>query len=78
MAKVGVGVTKEAQSIFDCLSKTMPCVWSGRTIVVMDTVTIEPPYTVDNVSQMSGGESAALERLKKVLAAERRRLSLDG
>jgi len=79
MAKVGVGVTKEAQSIFDCLSKTMPCVWSGKAIVVMESVTIEPPYTVDNVCPVSGtAGTGALERIKKVLAAERQRLSLSG
>lgn len=75
MAKVGVGVTKEAQSIYDSLSKTMPCVWSGRDIVVMDAVTVSPPYNVDSVTT-SGAHTGALERVKKVLQAERVRLGL--
>jgi hypothetical protein len=77
MAKVGVGVTKEAQSIFDSLSKTLPCVWSGKSIIVMDTVTIDAPYTVEHVKTVGGGaDSAALDRIKRVLAAERQRRNL--
>ncbi|KAF6255362.1 anticodon-binding domain-containing protein [Scenedesmus sp. NREL 46B-D3] len=75
MAKVGVGVTKEAQSIFDALSKTMPCTWQGRAISVMDVVVVEPPYTTGDVST-SIEHKGALERVKKVLQAERTRMGL--
>jgi protein LSM12 len=75
MAKVGIGVTKEAQGIFDALSKTMPCIWHDRSITVMDVVTVKPPYTVADVSA-APEQSGALERVKKVLAAERVRMGL--
>eukprot|EP00775_Hariotina_reticulata_P007469 gene7469-7679_t len=75
MTKVGVGVTKEAQSIFDSLSKTMPCMWHGRNITVMDAVVVEPPYTVESVTTTSD-HKGALDRVKKVLQAERQRLGL--
>ncbi|KAF8058345.1 RMD5 [Scenedesmus sp. PABB004] len=74
-AKVGEGVTREAQSLFDALCKTMPCVWVGRAISVMDVVTVQPPYTPEAVTTTSD-HPGALERVRKVLNAERQRLGL--
>ncbi|KAJ8655761.1 hypothetical protein O0I10_008647 [Lichtheimia ornata] len=73
VAKMGVGVTKEAQDIFDALSKTLPCRWSNDTIVVLDEVLIQPPYDVDSCKANSSSASS-LARVKKVLEGERRRL----
>lgn len=69
--RIGVGVTSEAQSIFDALSKTLPVRWDKTVIVVMDDVRVNNPYFPENVS---GGTLAANERVKKVLELERRRL----
>ncbi|KAF7726456.1 hypothetical protein EC973_008691 [Apophysomyces ossiformis] len=74
MAKMGVGVTKEAQEIFDALSKTLPCRWSNETIVVLDEVLIPPPYEVESC-KANASSSASLARVRKVLEGERRRLA---
>jgi hypothetical protein len=76
LSKVGVGVTREAQSIFDALSKTLPCAWRGASILVMDVVTVEPPYTPASCAAKHAGEARALERIRRVLTAERTRLGL--
>eukprot|EP01111_Echinosteliopsis_oligospora_P013557 TRINITY_DN488_c0_g1_i1.p1 TRINITY_DN488_c0_g1~~TRINITY_DN488_c0_g1_i1.p1 ORF type:complete len:179 (+),score=46.09 TRINITY_DN488_c0_g1_i1:366-902(+) len=70
-AKLGVGVSTLTQNIFNALSKTLPCKWSGDVIIVMDDVRISPPYKLDNVS---GGNRASVARVQKVLEGERRKL----
>lgn len=74
-SRVGVGVTKEAQAIFDAIVKTMPCVWRGRTIVVLDCVQIDDPYTPDSCASHEDQRSTR-ERVKTVLRNERDRLGL--
>ncbi|CAD6242457.1 unnamed protein product [Miscanthus lutarioriparius] len=69
--RIGVGVTPEAQSIFDALSKTLPVQWDKTDIVVMKEVRVRSPYLPENVS---GGTAAANERVKKVIDFERKRL----
>ncbi|XP_049935258.1 uncharacterized protein LOC116259442 [Nymphaea colorata] len=69
--RIGIGVTAEAQSIFDALSKTLPVRWDKTVIVVMNEVRVSSPYLPENVS---GGTPAANDRVKKVLELERRRL----
>ncbi|ORX59679.1 hypothetical protein DM01DRAFT_1333140 [Hesseltinella vesiculosa] len=74
-AKIGVGVTKEGQDIFDALTKTLPCRWANDSIVVMDEVIITPPYDVDSC-KANASAAPSLARVKKVLEGERRRLKI--
>ena len=39
-SKIGVGVSKEAQQVYDALSKTLPCQWSGKDILVLEQVSM--------------------------------------
>jgi hypothetical protein len=70
--RIGVGVTAEAQQIFDALIRTLPCEWDGEVIVVMDgDVRISSPYGPD---QCVG--TSAVEHVRKVLLNARQRLGL--
>ncbi|CAO2841816.1 unnamed protein product [Amaranthus hypochondriacus] len=73
--RIGVGVTTEAQSIFDALSKTLPVHWDKTVIVVMDQVRVSSPYNPESVT---GGTPAANDRVRKVLELERKRLHSRG
>lgn len=73
--RIGVGVTAQAQSIFDALSKTLPVRWDKTVIVVMNEVRVGSPYLPESVV---GGTPAANERVRKVLELERKRLQGRG
>jgi len=72
-ARIGVGVTAQAQEIFNALSKTLPCRWHGDVIIVFEDIRIVSPYALGNVS---GADAAALNRVKKVLEGERKKLGI--
>ncbi|KAK9496487.1 hypothetical protein O3M35_013221 [Rhynocoris fuscipes] len=50
IAAVRAGVTNEGMMLFNTISKTINEVtWQGPNIVIMNQVTITPPYTADNI-----------------------------
>ncbi|KAF6157333.1 hypothetical protein GIB67_004271 [Kingdonia uniflora] len=73
--RIGMGVSSEAQRLFDALFKTLPVRWDRDVIVVMNEVRVSSPYLPENVN---GGSTAAKERVKKVLELERKRLQGRG
>ncbi|KAK9762852.1 hypothetical protein K7432_011000 [Basidiobolus ranarum] len=75
IARIGVGVSQEGQDIFDALSKTLPCHWYKNQIIVLEEVSISPPYDVDNCKPLRE-QSSSLNRVVRVLEGERRRLGL--
>ena len=64
--QIGVGVTRQAQAVFDSINKTLPCKWKERDIVVIGEVTIAAPYAADNCTVVPGAEKT-LEQVLKVL-----------
>jgi len=72
--RVGKGVTREAQDIFDALSNTLPSRWHEAEIIVLDRVVISPPYSV-NDCKAGEGAATALQQVKKVLGEERKKLA---
>jgi protein LSM12 len=62
--KFGVGVSQDAQDVFDALAKTMPCRWSNQDIKCYEVI-ISAPYNSENCR--GGVDSSELNRVKKVL-----------
>jgi hypothetical protein len=65
-------VSTQGQLIFDSISKIVPCVWKGDTIVVLDSIVLKPPYKVEN---MSGGSDLNVSRVKKIIEGEWKKIN---
>ncbi|KAJ3182557.1 protein with role in RNA processing [Gaertneriomyces sp. JEL0708] len=78
VSRVGLGVSSEAQLIFDHLAKTLPTNWRGNSIVIMGEIQILPPYTSDDCKVVGNkqGSETTLARVRKVLEGVRVKLGL--
>ena len=76
LARIGVGVSSTAQSLFDAISKTYPCKWDGQTLVVVDEVRVASPYTTRDCTCTPGHETAR-DRVSMIVGQVRKRLGVD-
>ena len=67
-ARKGKGVGREAQEIFDRISRTLPTRWEGKDIIVSDAVVIEAPYRPEDCRAGTGAAKESLNRVKKVVS----------
>ena len=63
---IGIGVTDDAQKVFNAIVKTLAeSRWEGKNIVVMEEVTIRPPYGIDDCQGKAG--SQVLNHVRKII-----------
>ncbi|GAA5827119.1 hypothetical protein JCM5353_006198 [Sporobolomyces roseus] len=69
------GTSQEVQGVYDSLSKTLPCRWSGQDIVVMDEVVVDT-----KTWGVKGGKGSKdrIERVQKNIEGIRARLNGNG
>ena len=67
-ARKNRSVSKEAQDIFDGLSRTLPTRWDGTNMVVNDGVVISAPYRAEDCRAGAGQHAGMLGRVKKVVS----------
>ena len=67
-ARKNKSVSKEAQDIFDGLSRTLPTRWDGTNMVVNDGVVISAPYRAEDCRAGAGQHASMLSRVKKVVS----------
>lgn len=67
-ARKNKSVSKEAQDIFDGISRTLPTRWDGTNMVVNDGVVINAPYRAEDCRAGAGQQAVMLGRVKKVVS----------
>lgn len=66
--KVNRNVSKEAQEIFDAISRILPTRWEGKDIVVMDQVTVKGPGYRSEDCRAAKEATSTLATVKKVVS----------
>ncbi|KAI9892088.1 MAG: hypothetical protein M1814_001794 [Vezdaea aestivalis] len=72
--RIGKGVGKEAQDIFDAIERMFPTRWEGKSMVVLNSIKIDPPYTLANCKAL-GNNAKELARVKMQLEHERKKIA---
>uniref|UniRef100_A0A0K8TRH7 Protein lsm12 log a-like isoform x2 n=1 Tax=Tabanus bromius TaxID=304241 RepID=A0A0K8TRH7_TABBR len=68
VSALAADVSPEGQKLYMAVSKTISHVaWSGQNIVILDEVTISPPYKVDNVTTGNPEKTSLLSYVKKMV-----------
>lgn len=67
-SKVNKNVSKEAQDIFDAISRMLPTKWDGKDILVMDQVSVKGPGYRSEDCRAGKEAGPALARVKKVVS----------
>jgi len=66
--RIGIGVTKEGQQLFDFIRRTIQeCQWDKQNILVLDEVEIVPPYKAENCSMISGKNKKSVDYIKNIV-----------
>lgn len=73
-ARIGHGVSRWAQEIFDALGKTLPVRWHQTSIIILDDVLLPGPFYRSEDVKVSGNNQDRLNRVKQVLEGEWARL----
>ncbi|KAA1111666.1 hypothetical protein PGT21_007788 [Puccinia graminis f. sp. tritici] len=73
-ARIGHGVSRWAQEIFDALGKTLPVRWHQTSIIILDDVLLPGPFYRSEDVKVSGGNADRMSRVKQVLEGEWSRL----
>ncbi|KAL3230522.1 hypothetical protein RNJ44_00971 [Nakaseomyces bracarensis] len=62
------GITREAQYVFDALSRTVSDTrWDGKNIVVLDDIIIAPPYKIENICSLSEHSNQSLNLIHRII-----------
>ncbi|KAI7936040.1 hypothetical protein MJO29_015343 [Puccinia striiformis f. sp. tritici] len=73
-ARIGLGVSRWAQEIFDALGKTLPVRWHQTSIIILDEVLLPGPYYRSIDVKANQTNQASMSRVKQVLDGEWSRL----
>ncbi|XP_071948527.1 protein LSM12 homolog A-like [Antedon mediterranea] len=62
-----LGVPSHAIKLYHTIKKTLHCRWQHRDMIVLDSVIVAPPYTLESCSSQDGKEGKDLAQVKKII-----------